>query len=198
MGVLFAGFLRVPLTSVFMVLELGGNSSIILPVVLANTIAYLISRSLQPTPIFETFSHQDGLELPSMEEQREEVHLHIEDALRPVDVPVLRGSDSIALASQRLNETGKSAALVQMWDGKWYALTRDELASMSATQNPETSIQEAVRPDRIPSLYPDLPLDSTLPYFSRWAILPVQNRASRGLLEGILTQDDVLKRYRQN
>src|ERR1700748_3607261 len=47
MGVLFAAFLRVPLTSVFMVLEMSGNYSIILPVILANTIAYLVSRSVQ-------------------------------------------------------------------------------------------------------------------------------------------------------
>jgi hypothetical protein len=36
MGVLFAGFLRVPLTSVFMVLEVSGNYSIILPVIVAK------------------------------------------------------------------------------------------------------------------------------------------------------------------
>uniref|UniRef100_A0A7V5CV45 Chloride channel protein n=1 Tax=Acidobacterium capsulatum TaxID=33075 RepID=A0A7V5CV45_9BACT len=198
MGVLFAGFLRVPLTSVFMVLELSGNSSIILPVVLANTIAYLISRSLQPTPIFEVFTHQDGLELPSMEEQREEVHLHIEDALHPVDVPVLRGSDSLSRASERMNEMGVKVVLVQMWDRTWYALTRDELTGMEALQKAETAIERAVGKDRIPPLYPDLPLDSALPYFSRWPVLPVQNRASRGTLEGILTQSDVLERYEQN
>jgi CIC family chloride channel protein len=72
MGVLFAGFLRVPLTSVFMVLEVSGNYSIILPIILANTLAFLISRSLQPVGIFEIFTQQDGLDLPSMEEQREE------------------------------------------------------------------------------------------------------------------------------
>jgi CIC family chloride channel protein len=198
MGVLFAGFLRVPLTSVFMVLELSGNSSIILPVVLANTIAYLISRSLQPTPIFEVFTHQDGLELPSMEEQREEVHLHIEDALHPVDVPVLQGMDSLARASQRMAETGTSVVLVQMRGRTWYALTGEELTRLAATQNTESTIEKALPTDRIPPLYPDLPLDSALPYFSRWQILPVQNRASRGTLEGILTQTDVLERYQQN
>ena len=50
-----------------MILEISGNYSVILPVILANTIAYLISRSLQPTPILELFTHQDGLFLPSME-----------------------------------------------------------------------------------------------------------------------------------
>src|SRR6202021_2239200 len=51
MGVLFAGFLRAPMTSVFMVLEVSGNYSIILPVIVANTIAYVISRELQPIAI---------------------------------------------------------------------------------------------------------------------------------------------------
>ncbi len=102
MGVLFAGFLRAPLTSVFMVLEVSGNYSIILPVILANTIAYLLARSLQPVPIFEVFTHQDGLDLPSMEEQREEIALHLEDALRPIDVPIVQDVETLASASATL------------------------------------------------------------------------------------------------
>ena len=74
--------------------------------ILANTIAYLISRALQPVPIFEIFTHQDGLDLPSMEEQREESNLHLEDALQPVAVPVLQGSETIAaVASVRWRNT---------------------------------------------------------------------------------------------
>src|SRR5436309_9040113 len=90
MGVLFAAFLRVPMTSVFMVLEVSGNYSIIIPVILANTLAYLISRNLQPVPIFDLLSKQDGLDLPSMEEQREERVLRVEDAMRAVDVPIVQ------------------------------------------------------------------------------------------------------------
>ena len=47
MGTLFAGFLRVPMTSVFMMLEVSGNYFIILPVMISNTIVYLISRQYQ-------------------------------------------------------------------------------------------------------------------------------------------------------
>ena len=101
MGVLFAGFLRAPLTSVFMVLEVSGNYSIILPIILANTLAFLISRSLQPVGIFEIFTRQDGLDLPSMEEQREEASLHIEDALQPVGVPIVPGSDTLRAPLRR-------------------------------------------------------------------------------------------------
>ena len=100
MGVLFAAFLRAPLTSVFMVLEVSGNYSIVLPVILANTIAYVISRVLQPVPIFEELTHQDGLYLPSMEELREESNLRLEDAMQPVTVPILQGSETIADSHQ--------------------------------------------------------------------------------------------------
>ena len=82
-GVLFAGFLRAPMTSVFMVLEVSGNYSIILPVIVSNAIAYLISRTFQPVPIFDQLTRQDGLDLPSMEEQREAAVLRLEDAMRP-------------------------------------------------------------------------------------------------------------------
>lgn len=195
MGVLFAGFLRAPLTSVFMVLELSGNYSIILPVILANTIAYLIGRALQPVPIFEVFTHQDGLDLPSLEEQREETPLHIEDAVQPLSVPVVRGVDTIAQVSSAVAEARVSAFLIQMPDTSWYAMTVDELTAAGAALTPETPVEKAVKADRVPMLFPDLPLDSTLPCFPRWPLLPVLNRASRGTLEGIITLNGVLKRY---
>jgi CIC family chloride channel protein len=196
MGVLFAGFLRVPLTSVFMVLEVSGNYSIILPIILANTLAFLISRSLQPVGIFEIFTQQDGLDLPSMEEQREESALHIEDALQPVTVPVVDGADTLQAVSQSVSETHATAFLVRLLDGSWYAMSADELTSAAATLTPETPIQRPLKPDRAPLLFPDMPLDSALHFFPRWPLLPVLNRASRGTLEGTLALDDVLRRYR--
>lgn len=195
MGVLFAGFLRAPFTSVFMVLEVSGNYSIILPVILANTIAYLLSRSLQPVPIFEVFTQQDGLDLPSMEEQREENVLHIEDALRPVNVPVVSGRESIEAVSATTAATNASAVLVQLWDGSWYAMSKNELTSVTATLTGETPIEGVLKPDRTPMLFLDLRLDNTLHYFPRWPLLPVLNRANKRKLEGVVTLEDVLKRY---
>jgi CIC family chloride channel protein len=196
MGVLFAGFLRAPLTSVFMVLEVSGNYSIILPVILANTLAFLISRSLQPVGIFETFTQQDGLDLPSMEEQREESVLHIEDACRPLGVPVVLGSDTLQTVSETVSADNATAFLVRLPDGSMYAMSAQELTSTAATLTPDTPIQRALKPDRVPQLFPDMPLDSALHYFPRWPLLPISNRASRGTLEGVLSLDDVLARYR--
>lgn len=215
MGVLFAAFLRAPLTSVFMVLEVSGNYSIILPVILANTIAYLISRAWQPVPVFELFTHQDGLYLPSMEEQREESSLHFEDALQPVGVPVLQGKETVKNAREALargTEPGASpddmgpsqptAALIQCSDGAWYAAKASELADLFARAEKDnavasSAIEQQFGPERTPLLFPDQPLSNALPYFGRWPLLPVSNRAMRGVLEGVLDLEYVLKRYQQ-
>ncbi len=196
MGVLFAGFLRAPLTSVFMVLEVSGNYSIILPIILANTLSFLISRSLQPVGIFEIFTQQDGLDLPSMEEQREEAALHTEDAIQPVSVPVVQSSDTLQSVSEAVADAHAIGCLIRLADGAWYAMSNDELTSASVTLTPETPIQRALKEDRTPLIFPDMPLDSALHSFPRWPFLPILNRADRGALEGMLTLDDVLRRYR--
>ena len=200
MGVFFAAFIRVPLTSVFMILEISGNYSVILPVILANTIAYLISRTLQPVPILELFTHQDGLYLPSMEEEREDSELHFEDALQPANVPILIGTEQLKDLPKTLelmqNAEGSTAVLVQCSNG-WYAAKPEEvgrLVSRAGTAGEQT-IEQSIGSQRTPLLFPDQPLAHALPYFKVWPLLPISNRAMRGVLEGVLTLDDVLKRY---
>ncbi len=83
-----------------MVVETTGNYSIVLPVMISNTIAYLISRKYQDVSLFDVLARQDDLELPSMEEQREQVVLRVEDAMRKPDRPSLQASDTLARASR--------------------------------------------------------------------------------------------------
>ncbi len=199
MGVLFAAFLRVPLTSVFMVFELSGNYSIVLPVILANTLAYLIARSLQPVPIFEQLTLQDGLNLPSMEEAREETTLRIEDALRPFDGQVFSGSDPAAVIAAKLQEEKEDLAVIRASRNRWYVLPAADLAKiLQVSTRVDQPIEQLLPEDRVPYLYPDLPLNETLPHFHRWPLLPIVNRAVSGLLEGVVTQADVLKCYQDH
>src|SRR6202789_4733092 len=85
-GTLFAGFLRTPITSVFMVIELSGNYTAILPVIISTMVAYGISRAYQKVPLFDVLARQDGTVLPSLEERREEMSLGGEDGVRAGDV----------------------------------------------------------------------------------------------------------------
>ncbi len=197
MGVLFAGFLRVPMTSVFMVLEVSGNYSIIVPVILANTIAYVISRSLRPISIFDLLTRQDGLELPSMEEQREEGILRVEDAMRPVKVPVVEAKSTVTAATQQADQSAADDVLVRMPANGWSSVTRQRLRELSEEGKGESELISVLPIRRIPDLHPDQPLEVALRYVDRWPLMPVVSRADFGQLEGVIAQRDVLDRYRE-
>ena len=196
MGVLFAGFLRAPMTSVFMVLEVSGNYSIIVPVIVANTFAYVIARALQPIPIFDALTRQDGLELPSMEEQREENILRVEDAMQPPTGPVIDGGGAADGAALIFERTEKDVVLVRLQPQGWSNISRDEVATLIKEGKGAEPIGTILENRHVPALHPDHPLDMSLRYVDRWQMVPVVNRANLRELEGVITQRDVLERYR--
>jgi CIC family chloride channel protein len=197
MGVLFAGFLRAPMTSVFMVLEVSGNYSIIVPVIVANTIAYVISRGLQPIAIFDLLTRQDGLELPSMEEQREEGILRVEDAMRPVEGALLDAGDTVDQALERTGPAVAEDMLVRLHPVGWSSVTKKQLLAMAEDGKGEATLGSLLPIRRIPDLHPDHPLETALRYVDRWPLVPVVSRADFGRLEGVITQRDILERYRE-
>ncbi len=196
MGVLFAGFLRAPMTSVFMVLEVSGNYSIIVPVIIANTLAYVISRSLQPTAIFDVLTRQDGLDLPSMEEQREEGVLRVEDAMKPMVDPVLQGDDTVAGALAQVGESASEILLVRLSPTGWSSVSKADLQRMAGEGKGELSLNSLFVTRQIPYLHPDHTLDTALRYVDQWPRVPVVSRADFRKLEGVISQQDVLRRYR--
>jgi CIC family chloride channel protein len=197
MGVLFAGFLRVPMTSVFMVLEVSGNYSIIVPVIVANTFAYVISRALLPVPIFDLLTRQDGLELPSMEELREEDVLRVEDAMQPAKGPVLEASDTLDKALREVNHRDISDVLVRLSPSGWTSITSEQLQAFAAAGKRESSLGSLLPSGQLPVLHPDHPLETALRYVDRWPLIPVVSRADFRKLEGVVSQRDVLERYRE-
>src|SRR5581483_1720231 len=165
-GTLFAGFLRVPMTSVFMVLEVSGNYSIILPVMISNTIAYLISLKYQRVPIFDLLSKQDGLDLPSLEEVREEEPLRVEDAMRAAVAPPVRTARTMGQVQEKIAAADKDAKLAEV--APWHP---------------------------VPAVYPDHTLDTPLRKIDGLPFLPVVHRANPARLVGIISREDILQAY---
>lgn len=197
MGVLFAGFLRAPMTSVFMVLEVSGNYSIILPVIVANTIAYVISRGLQPIAIFDVLTRQDGLELPSMEEQREEGVLHVEDAMRTMEGLVLDAQETVEQAWMKSEAAEEDEILVRLSPGGWNSVSKQQLRGLVDEGKGGANLGSQLPIRQIPFLHPDLALETALRYVDRWPLVPVVSRADVRHLEGVISQRDVLERYRE-
>ncbi|MGD0130011.1 MAG: chloride channel protein [Terriglobia bacterium] len=198
MGTLFAGFLRAPMTSVFMVLEVSGNYSIILPVMISNTIAYLISRRYQHLPLFDLLSRQDNVDLPSMEERREERALLVEDAMQPFRGPSLNSQDSVTDALQRLEGAAGDFFFVDNGRGRWYGVTKDVLRSSILAWDSDVAIGSVLRGPPLPHVHPDHALDVALSRIGDAPYMPVVNRADLTKLEGVVSLDGILKAYRDS
>jgi CIC family chloride channel protein len=195
MGVLFAGFLRVPMTSVFMVLEVSGNYEIIVPVIVANTFSYLVSRSLQTIPIFDLLTRQDGLILPSLEEDREEAILRVEDAMLPMPATILSAGDYVDASARRTQDSPDATFLVRMHPTGWNVVAKDHLQRLFKEGKGELTLGSVLPAQSVPSLYPDLPLDSALRYVNDYPLVPVVNRANSLQLEGVISRDSVFEKY---
>jgi chloride channel protein, CIC family len=195
MGTLFSGFLRVPMTSVFMVLEISGDYSIILPVMISNTLAYLISRKYQRTPLFDLLARQDGVELPSMEEAREESSLRVEDAMRPIPSLVLRGEESFKDALRRVDAAPEQYFLVNQALRGWSLVTREQLRWQVDKGDADARLEALPETTRLPWLHPDQHLDDALRRVGDWPALPVVSRADFQRLEGIVSLSDILKTF---
>lgn len=192
MGTLFAGILRAPMTSVFMMLEVSGNYTIIVPVIISNAIAYVISRAFQPVPVFDMLSRQDGLDLPSLEEEREMPLLRVEDAMRPAVGQTLTADTTVHEALERVRGSAQEFFIVNVAGDDWRGVSRRELLEMPDSTQPLRSVLR----HRLPYVHPDFALDTALRIIAQWQIVPVVHRANYAQLLGVLSLDDIVRAYR--
>jgi chloride channel protein, CIC family len=195
MGTFFAGFLRAPITSVFMVIEVSGNYSAALPVMLSSLIAYLISRQYEKVPLFDLLTRQDGLILPSIEEQREQVVLATEDAMRPVPggVVVVQPTEAASALQVRISGQEGLPLLLRVRVGEFRLMDHEDLQRLAADTSGTHTAADVKSKGPLPMLFPDESLAEAMKWIGDWPILPVVSRADLGLLEGVLSLPDVLK-----
>src|SRR5208283_3622084 len=86
-----------------------------------------ISRHYQPTSLFDLLSRQDGTDLPSMEERREEVSVHVEDAMRAYQGVVLNSEDPIQVALAAAEASAEVFVLVKDGPVRWHGIRKDDL-----------------------------------------------------------------------
>jgi chloride channel protein, CIC family len=76
MGAFFAGSIRAPITSVLIIAEMTGDYALVLPLMIASTLAYGIAHRIRPVPIYDALLEQDGLRL------RGAAGLHVLESVR--------------------------------------------------------------------------------------------------------------------
>jgi chloride channel protein, CIC family len=197
MGTFFAGFLRVPITSVFMVIELSGNYTAILPVMISSLIAYGISRSYVKVPLFDMLARQDGLVLPSVEERREQLILTVEDAMRLDAAVVLEPGDKVSEALKRVESKEGILCFMRARPGEWHHVEPAELQRLNTDASQPCTVAQASSKGPLPFVFRDMSLEEALHWAGDWPALPVLNRADLSKLEGVITLDDILKAFRK-
>jgi chloride channel protein, CIC family len=196
MGTLFAGFLRIPITSVFMVIEVSGNYTAVLPVMISTMIAYLVSRQYHKTSLFDMLARQDGVVLPSIEELREQGFLTVEDAMRRNSAVVVDPGEAVAEVVRRAAAKPDGLLLLRARGNEWRLLSREELTRIAADSSKIATTAQAHTQGPLPVLFRDQSLEEALRLAGDWPILPVVSRANLGQLEGVIAVSDILHAFR--
>ena len=196
MGTMFAGILRAPITSVFMIIEVSGNYSIVLPVMISNAVAYLVSRHYQHDGIFDVIARQDGILLPSMEHQRETRVRRVEDAMRPP--PIVLPRDLAVGDAVRLAEESRAVELLaHVRTHVWGSAPLDTLKALQKDGTGERAVGSVLAlVEPLPIVHPDESLEVALAALGGRPVIPVVHRAEPGRLVGVISTDDILRAYR--
>jgi len=195
MGAYFAAVIRAPMTSVLIVFELTRNYNIILPLMIANGAAYLISLNIQKGSVYEMISEQDGIHLPSHEDNEVLDTLHIEDAM-VTDVFKLEANLTVEAASKKTKDINISGFPV---------VKNGELVGMISNNDIATAMQKGekdkeifvIAERKIISVYPDQSLLVAFDKLRRFHVsrLPVVSRVNKKQILGIITAENIASKF---
>lgn len=193
MGALFAAVIRVPITSILLIFEMTYNYEIILPLMIANAIAYAVASKMTPFSIYEAFLFQDGIHLP---------HGPKTDALTRITAASVMTREVVTLTedvtvAEALDVVGQLEfnGYPVLRDGRLVGLiTTGDLRRLEAEGRMDEMI-ENVMTRKLVHAHPDQTLDTVVLKLAQRELsqLPVVSRASDTHLLGIVTLRDIAR-----
>lgn len=191
MGAVFAGIIRVPLTSVFMIFELTRDYAIVVPLMIANMVSFAISRRFQRTPIYEALALQDGIHLPRPVRERGDPMVTV-SVVMTRDVPVLQST-----AGVKDVPSGVPGFVVVTKDGGAAAFTAADLERLGEGASPLSSLLE--EGETYPHVHPDHSLEDALERIeeAEASAIAVVDRADVRNVLGLATLAEVRSAFRR-
>ena len=168
MGTLFAGIIRAPMTSVFMIFEITQDYQILVPLMVANMLSFAISRRLQPAPVYHALLEQDGVHLPAAPfgtaSRRTAGHI-MQGLPRFLDPDIAAGAALLMLQVE-----DRPAALVGNHDRLDGIVTRAQLESVPATDAQGATLHSLLGSAEIVHVHPDHSIEVVVERFGllRW------------------------------
>ena len=196
MGTLFAGILRVPMTSVLMIFETTHDYAVIVPLMISNLVSFFISARLQPTPIYECLAIQDGIHLPSEGARRRSVERQAAHVMRAVK-ETLKADETVKEAAGHTRGSAFHAWPVMDAQGVVGVVTRAQIDQAAERGEASKQLVEFVDADGFPHVHADHPLHVVLERMgtAKLDLLPVVSRANIHDLLGVVVLRDVLHAF---
>jgi CIC family chloride channel protein len=196
MGVMFAGIVRAPMTSVLMIFEMTRDYEVIVPLMIANLLSLFIARQLQPQPIYEALSEQDGIHLPAVRGKEDSIDVHVESIMR-APAETLGGRQRVREALIAVQPSAHHIWPVLRGNFFLGIVTREELERAAVAGKHDQRLENLVEIENMPHLHRDHPLHLALARMSaaHLDLLPVIHRADVHKLEGVVSLQEVLEAY---
>ncbi len=193
MGAVFAAVIRVPITSILLIFEMTYNYEIILPVMIANALAYAVASKLMTLSIYESFLFQDGIHLG---------HGPRTDALARITAASVMTRDVVTLpdditVAEALDVVGRLDfnGYPVLKDGHMVGLiTTGDLRRLEADGR-EHEFISATMIQKVVHSHPDQTLDTVVLKLAQRELsqLPVVSRVDDTRLLGIITLRDIAR-----
>lgn len=191
MGTLFAGIIRAPMTSVFMIFEITQDYQILVPLMVANLLSFVISRRYQPVPIYHALLHQDGIHLPSATAHGSSSARTARHVMR-TDLSFIAPDTPVDQVWPSVAENGARAHLVGTPDRLAGVVTREQLLQWRRSDKGGAAIGTLLDGDFV-HIHPDHSIDIVLDRLSEApGVLPVVSRADARRVEGIVTPESIV------
>jgi CIC family chloride channel protein len=196
MGALFAGIIRAPMTSVFMIFELTQDYQILVPLMVANLLAYAIATRFQPKPIYHALLDQDGIHLPGPASRFGAGASRAGDIMTPARF-FLSEDSSVGEAAQAIGD--------QSWETFLVGSTK-KIAGLVTRHDIEEAVRAGLADASIKSLlvaewahvHADHSLDLALQRFRQTpGLLPVLSRGEATRVEGVITLETIIEFVRR-
>ena len=196
MGAVFAGIIRAPMTSVFMIFELTQDYQVFVPLMVANMISFAVSRQFQPTPLYRALLEQDHVHLPGAAARAATNSRRAREVMTS-DFTMISPDTSVATAADVVTATDAKCFMVGD-DGTVAGLiTRDRI------EQEKSSWADAPVHDFLISdfghVHPDHSLEVVIDRLAKSpGLLPVVSRSNSQHVVGVITPQTLAQFVQKN
>lgn len=196
MGAVFAGTGSAPLTSIVMLIEMTRDYTLTLPVIMATTLSFLLSRALLKGDIYTTKLIRRGIDVDLRVEEEVLKRIRVEEVMTK-DFPTISASMTVRQLFNIFTKTGYHGFPVTR-DGKLCGIiTLNDIRPITRRKGWQKLKVIDVATKNLIVAYPEQTLDKVIVYMGEKQIgrVPVVDRNDKEKLLGVLTREDILRAY---